>query len=304
MSVARRDDLLAQERGDDHGVGEVEAGAVLEDHAALVDVVDGGVDHRGDPLLAHEHAQQLLAVRQAADAEVPQLGLGCHVRQLDLLLETGLAELVGHVEEVLVGGAEATCSLGGADDDVTGGVEEPAPAPPGPLGVEKRGDRVGVAARSQPLDRVEVVAVAGGDHQVVVRRSARRGLDLLRPQVELRCLGVDEVDAVRVEGRGQWERDVTRRPLPERQPDQRGVEQEPVRRRHHPDVHVAVQLVLHRQRGGQPAEVPTQHQHLLARHLRLPSSVGRRLRRFYGGPSTRRQGPSTPLTRPSPLFPG
>ena len=95
MSRGAADHVLAQERRHDHGVREVDPGAVVEHHAALVDVVDGGVDHRGDALLAQEHAQQLLAVGQAADAEVPELGFGGDVGQLDLLLQTGLAELVG-----------------------------------------------------------------------------------------------------------------------------------------------------------------------------------------------------------------
>ena len=174
------------------------------------------------------------------------------------------------VEEVLVGGAKATRTLGGPHDDVPRCVEEPAPAPAGPLGVGKRGDRVGVATRPQPVDCVEVVAVAGGDHQVVVLVQPRRGVDLPGPQIEVGGFGVDEVDAVHVERRRQWERDVTRGSLPERQPDQRRVEQEPVRCGDDADVDIAVQLVLHRQRGGEASEVPAHHQHLLACHLPAP----------------------------------
>ena len=52
---------------------------------------------------------------------------------------------MGDVEEVLVGGTDAPGALGRPDDDVTRCVEEPAPAPAGPLGVGKRGDRVGMS---------------------------------------------------------------------------------------------------------------------------------------------------------------
>src|SRR6516225_2058589 len=44
------DHVLPDERWDQHGVGEVHAGAVLEHDAALVDVVDGNVHVGGDLL--------------------------------------------------------------------------------------------------------------------------------------------------------------------------------------------------------------------------------------------------------------
>ena len=131
-------------------------------------MVDGGVEHGGDVFLLQEHAQQRLAVGQPADAEVPEERLGRDVGELDLLLETGLAQLVGDVEQVLVGRAEASGALGGTDDDVARVVEEPSPAFAGVLGVIQGRDRVGVAVRAQAGHSVEVVAVAGGDHQVVV----------------------------------------------------------------------------------------------------------------------------------------
>src|SRR5215472_2652151 len=126
------DDLLADERRHDHGVGEVDLRAVAEHQAPVVDVVHAGVHDRGDVLFLHEHGQQCLAVRQPADAEMPQKRLGGDVGELDLPLQAGLAQLVGDVEQVLVGGAEAAGALGCADDDVAGRLKEPPPARTGP----------------------------------------------------------------------------------------------------------------------------------------------------------------------------
>src|SRR6516225_1948231 len=81
------DDLLADERWHDHGVGEVDLPAVGEHQAPVVDVVHAGVHHRGDVLFLQEHGQQGLAVRQPADAEVTQKRLGRDVGQLDLPLQ-------------------------------------------------------------------------------------------------------------------------------------------------------------------------------------------------------------------------
>jgi hypothetical protein len=75
-----------------------------------------------------------------------------------------------------------------------------------------------------------------------------------------------ELDPVALERRRERERDVGRAALAERQPDQRRIEQEPVRGRDHPDIHVAVQLMADRERRGQPSEIPAQHEHLLAAH--------------------------------------
>jgi len=77
---------------------------------------------------------------------------------------------------------------------------------------------------------------------------------------------VGELDPVVLERGGERERDVSRAALAERQPDQRRIEHEPVRRGDHPDVHVTVQFTADRQRRGQPSEVPAQHEHLLAAH--------------------------------------
>ena len=272
-------------------------GAVGQHESALVDVVDGGVEHGGDVLLLQEHVEQRLAVGQPADAEVPEERLRRDVGQVDLLLETGLAQLVGHVEQVLVGGAEAAGSRGGTDDDVARVVQEPPPALAGVHGVFQRGDRVGVAVRAEAGHTVEVVAVAGGDHQIVVSVAARRRLHRLADQVEAGRFGVHELDAMGIERRRQRKRDVRRGPLAERQPDQRRVEQEPVRSRHHRHVDIAMQLVTHRQRRRQPAEVATQHHHTLARHRHLlsvtepvnrrPAPPRRRCRRTRRTPARR-----------------
>ena len=51
-------------------------GAVGQHQTALVDVVDGGVEHGGDVFLLQEHVEQGLAVGQSADAEVSEERLG------------------------------------------------------------------------------------------------------------------------------------------------------------------------------------------------------------------------------------
>ena len=133
--------------------------------------------HRRDLLLVQEHAQQRLAVRQPADAEVPEERLRGDVGQLDLLLQPGLAQLVGDVEEELVGRAEAAGTLGGADHDVAGVGRGSAASLPGVDGVLEGGDGEGVAVGAEAGDHVDLVAVAGGDDQVVVGVGAAGGLD-------------------------------------------------------------------------------------------------------------------------------
>src|SRR5215472_10012587 len=162
------DDLLANERRHDHGVGEADLSAVGQHEPPGVDVVHAGAQDRGDVLLLQEHGQQCLAVRQPADAEVPQKRLGRDVGQLDLPLQAGLAELVRDVEQVLVGGAEAAGALGCADDDVAWRFKEPLPALTGPDRVVQGGDRVRVTARPQARHGCEIVTVPGRYHQVVV----------------------------------------------------------------------------------------------------------------------------------------
>jgi hypothetical protein len=70
------DDLLADERRHDHGVGEVDFPSVGKHEAPVVDVAHPGVHDRGDVLFLQEHGQQCLAVRQPADAELTQKRLG------------------------------------------------------------------------------------------------------------------------------------------------------------------------------------------------------------------------------------
>jgi hypothetical protein len=75
---------------------------------------------------------------------------------------------------------------------------------------------------------------------------------------------------MRAEDRLQREGDTVRAALTERQPDQRRVEQEPVRRRHHGDLDVDAELVLELQRRGETAEVAADDHDLLGRHDRHP----------------------------------
>jgi hypothetical protein len=89
-------------------------------------------------------------------------------------------------------------------------------------------------------------------------------------QIEGGGLGVHEIDPVILERRGEREGDVGGAALAEREPDERGVEHEPVRGRDHPDIHVTLQFMVHRQRRGQPPEIPAQHKHLVAAHRRPP----------------------------------
>jgi hypothetical protein len=94
--------------------------------------------------------------------------------------------------------------------------------------VVQGGDRVRVATRSEPRHDAEVVAVTGGDDQVVVVVGAGGRGDLLRCQVDPGGFGVHELDPVILERRRERERDVGRAALAERQPDERRVEHEPV----------------------------------------------------------------------------
>ena len=152
---------------------------------------------------------------QAADAEVSEEGFCRDVGEFDLLVQPCLPQLVCGVEQELVGGAEATRTLGGRDDDVTRVIQEPAPGDPRPLGLGERGDGVGVLL--EPGNDVVLVAVAGGDDQVVVAElPAGVGRDLPRDRVDFRGRRVDELDAVGLQGRCDREGDVGAVPLAER----------------------------------------------------------------------------------------
>ena len=235
--------------------------------------VHAGVQDGGDVLFLQEHRQQAFPVRQPADSEVAQERLRGHIGQLYLPLQPRLAQPVGHVEQVLVGGAEAPGALARTHHDVGGIIEEPPPPLPGVDRVVQGGDRVRVAVWAEPGHHPEVVAVTGGDDQVVIAVDAAGRGDLLGGQVDPGGLGVGEIDPVSLERRREREGDVGGAALAERQPDQRRVEQEVVRRGDHPDIHVAVQLVADRERCGQPAEIPPQYEYLLAAALMATSLI-------------------------------
>ena len=123
------------------------------------DVVDEGRLARG---LGPEHLDDASA-RQAADPEMAEEGFGGDVREVDLLLETRLPELVRGVEEELVRRAEAACALRGPDDDVPRILEEPLPPLTRVDGVLEGRDREGVAVHIGDADLRGVLAlVAAG----------------------------------------------------------------------------------------------------------------------------------------------
>jgi hypothetical protein len=242
-------------------------------------VVDRHTEAVVDVLAAQEPAEQGLAVWQPADAEVPEERLGRNIRELDLGLEAGLAQPVGHVEQELVGRAEATRTLRCRDDDVAGVLQQAAPPLTGPHGILERGDRDGVV--DQARHGIHLVAITGRHHEVVVVvPGSAGGAHPLAIDVDLDRRRVHEVDAVLLEGRRDRERDVLGIALAERQPDQARVEHEPVGRGKHPHIHVTAQLPLHRQGRGEPAEIGTQHEHLLAHRIPLSfmGTVCRRVR--------------------------
>ena len=256
--------------------------------------ISAGRDLRGrhvedavDLLAPEEHAEQLLAAGQPADPEVPRERLGADVAQRDL--ELVLLELVSHVEDELVGGAEAGGALRGGDHHRPWVVEEARPALGGADGALEVGDPVRIAARPDARHDVEVVQVSGGDHQVVVVVGAVRGLDALGVGVDPGGLGVDEMDSVGLERLGDGERHVARRALAERDPDQRWIELELVGLRDDRDVDVVSEVVLDGERCGQPREVAAEHENPLIGHLATSPS---------NWMATRRATPSQACARP------
>jgi hypothetical protein len=138
----------ADERRDHHRILEWELAAVGQADLAGGDPFHGDVEDPLDLLSAEEHAQQLLPAGQPADPEVPRERLGADVgdRHLQLLL----AQVVGGIEEELVGGAEAGRALGCGDHHRTGVVHQPCPALGGVDRPLQGGDGVSVAARPEP----------------------------------------------------------------------------------------------------------------------------------------------------------
>jgi hypothetical protein len=161
---------------------------------------------------------------------VTEFRLRRHVGESSPFLEPGLAKLMGDVEEILVRRTEASGALRRADDDVARLIEEAPPALAGADRVLEGRDGVRVSVRSQARYDAEVVPVAGCDDQVVVAVGTGGCLDLPCRQVQFGRLRVDELDVVMLERRCEREREVGRRPLSERQPDERRVEDELVRR--------------------------------------------------------------------------
>ncbi len=119
-------------------------------------------------------------MRKAADAEVAEERLGGHVGELHPILDARLFQLIGHVEQVLVGGTEAPGPLRCADDHIAGIVQEFAPSPAGLHRIVERRDRMSVSVGSEPGDDVEVVAIARRDDQIVVAVLPFRRAHLLR----------------------------------------------------------------------------------------------------------------------------
>ena len=58
----RVDDVLADERGHDHGVAVVEGAAVVEREATVVDRLHPNIAYGSDAFLLHEQAEELLTV--------------------------------------------------------------------------------------------------------------------------------------------------------------------------------------------------------------------------------------------------
>ena len=136
-----------------------------------------------DVLPPQEHAQQRLAVRQPADAEVAEERLGGDVGELDLLVQTSLAQPVCGIEQELVRRAETARALRRGDHHIARIGEEAAPGLSGADRIRQGSDGDGVLHEAG--DRVHLVAVTSGYHEVVVPIPlAARGLDPL-------VLGVD-----------------------------------------------------------------------------------------------------------------
>ena len=100
------DDIVALERA-----------AVVEGEPTVIDVVHTDVHDGVDPFLLEEHLEQPLPVGQPTDTEVAEKRLWRHIGHGGLLLQPRLAQLVGEVEQVLVGSTEAAGALCGTDDD-------------------------------------------------------------------------------------------------------------------------------------------------------------------------------------------
>jgi hypothetical protein len=171
-------------------------------------------------------------------------------------------ELVGEVEDELIGGAEAARALGGGHHHRPRVGQQPPPALAGRHRPLQGGDGMGRAAGAGPRDGGEVLPIPGGNHQVVEAVRAVGGLHLLALGVDPGSLGVDEVDPVGLEGGRDREADVGGLAFAEGDPDKGGVEHKPVVLGDHRDLDVVLQLVLDRQGGGQAGEVGPKHQHL------------------------------------------
>ncbi len=263
------DDVLAEERRNRHRITERNDALVAQYHPVRFDGFDRDPDVGADPLLAQERAEQSFAARQAAHPEMPQERFGCDEGQRYAAGQPQLAQLLGGVEQEFVGGAETTGALGRGHHDRAWVVQELRPGQSRGFGVGQGRDRLGVPTGSDARHRVEVVAVARGQHEVVVglhpavhgHRPARR--------VDGGDLAMDEPDAVVREGALERERDVGGVALPERQPDERRVEDETVRRRDDGDHDLVAQLVLELEGSGQAGEVPADDDHMRRCHVGL-----------------------------------
>ena len=179
--------------------------------------------------------------------------------------EAGLVDLVLDVEEVLIGGAEAGASLGGADDNGPRVGEEALPCLAFEQGVLEVAYRLREAVvGAEAGDLLKRQAGPGGEHQLVVGDVlAIVGVDDPVLEVEAGRGSVAELDALALIDRRERERDVLGPALSEGQPYKRWDEGElraPVED-HNPVMLVEVFAQL--ERRGQPGEAGSDDDHLL-----------------------------------------
>ncbi len=93
-------------------------------------MVDRHPDMGLDVLTPQEHAQQRLAVRQPADAEVAEERLRGDVAELDLLVQTSLAQPKCGIEQELVRRAETARALRRGDHHIARIARKPRQASP------------------------------------------------------------------------------------------------------------------------------------------------------------------------------
>ena len=205
----------AAERGQHHRIGKrqfvgLADRAVVRDfldrHLALLDVLDAGVGDPLDMLLAHLAFEQSLGIADPVEAEMTDIGFGCHKGHGDAVAELAAAQFGFQDEQELVGRAETGCALHRADHDrprIGGELLEGFLRVRGVIDVA---DRLRMAVGPEPRNLVEGEFRPGRDHQIiVVDRAAVGKFDtVFRRMHARRALGqqadalllhdVDEVD--------------------------------------------------------------------------------------------------------------